>query len=141
MPTNHIPATGQSHARPHGGVLAREKLPGVRHIVAVASGKGGVGKSTVSVNLALALHQMGARTGLVDADLFGPSIPGMLGIPTGTRPTMTAEGQIVPFERSGLKVISMGILTGDDEPAILRGPMVSKYLRSLKERRYPARSS
>lgn len=129
MPTNHIPDAGQSRAQPHGGVPAREKLPGVRHIVAVASGKGGVGKSTVSVNLALALHQMGARTGLVDADLFGPSIPVMLGIPRGLQPTMTAEGQIVPLERSGLKVISMGILTGDDEPAILRGPMVSKYLQ------------
>jgi ATP-binding protein involved in chromosome partitioning len=109
----------------------REKLPGVRHIVAVASGKGGVGKSTVSVNLALALHQMGTRTGLVDADLFGPSIPVMLGIPRGPQPTMTADGQIVPLERSGLKVISMGLLTGDDEPAVLRGPMVSKYLNAF----------
>ncbi|MEE9291948.1 MAG: P-loop NTPase [Acidobacteriota bacterium] len=131
MSTERIPATGQSGAQRHSGVPVREKLPGVRHIVAVASGKGGVGKSTVSVNLALALHQMGTRTGLVDADLFGPSIPVMLGIPQGPRPAMTAEGQIVPLERSGLKVISMGILTGDDEPAVLRGPMVSKYLQAF----------
>ncbi len=131
MPTERTTTTGQSGAQRHGGVPAREKLPGVRHIVAVASGKGGVGKSTVSVNLALALHQMGMRTGIVDADLFGPSIPVMLGIPPGPRPTMTPEGQIVPVERSGLKLISMGILTGDDEPAILRGPMVSKYLQSF----------
>ena len=131
MPTERITATGQSGAQRHSSVPAREKLPGVRHIVAVASGKGGVGKSTVSVNLALALHQMGSRTGLVDADLFGPSIPVMLGIPRGPRPTMTAEGQIVPLERSGLKVISMGNLTGDDEPAVLRGPMVSKYLQAF----------
>lgn len=131
MSAERVTATGKSGDQRHGDVPAREKLPGVRHIVAVASGKGGVGKSTVSVNLSLALHQMGARTGLVDADLFGPTIPIMLGIPRGPRPTMTAEGQIVPLERSGLKVISMGILTGDDEPAILRGPMVSKYLQAF----------
>ncbi|MFQ5890683.1 MAG: P-loop NTPase [Gemmatimonadota bacterium] len=131
MPTDRAPGPDQSPTRPPGGAPVREKLPGVRHIVAVASGKGGVGKSTVSVNLALALSRMGTPTGLVDADLFGPSIPVMLGIPRGPRPTMTAEGRIVPLERSGLKVISMGILTGDDEPAILRGPMVSKYLQAF----------
>ena len=105
-----------------------EKLPGIRHIIAVGSGKGGVGKSTVSVNLALALQQLGARVGLVDADILGPSIPGMLGIPSGEPPEMTPEGMMIPAERHGLKVVSMGMLTGDDKPAVLRGPMVGKYL-------------
>src|ERR1700724_1214015 len=90
-----------------------EKLPGIRHIVAVGSGKGGVGKSTLSVNLALALQQLGGRVGLVDADILGPSIPGMLGIPTGQRPAQTPEGRMIPAERHGLKVVSMGMLTGD----------------------------
>ena len=106
-----------------------EKLPGIRHIVAVGSGKGGVGKSTVSVNLALALQHLGACVGLVDADILGPSIPVMLGIPTGLPPTQTPEGKMIPAERHGLKVVSMGMLTGDDNPAVLRGPMVGKYLK------------
>ena len=109
--------------------LGPEKLPGIRHIIAVGSGKGGVGKSTVSVNLALALQQQGARVGIVDADVLGPSIPGMLGIPTGEPPAMTQQGMMIPAERHGLKVVSMGMLTGDDKPAVLRGPMVGKYLK------------
>ena len=106
-----------------------EKLPGIRHIIAVGSGKGGVGKSTVSVNLALALQQLGASVGIVDADILGPSIPGMLGIPTGEPPAMTSQGMMIPAEKHGLKVVSMGMLTGDDKPAVLRGPMVGKYLK------------
>lgn len=115
-------------ASPQSAVSA-EKLPGIRHIIAVGSGKGGVGKSTVSVNLALALQQLGARVGLVDADILGPSIPGMLGIPTGEPPEMTPDSKMVPAARHGLKVVSMGMLTGDDKPAVLRGPMVGKYLK------------
>jgi len=106
-----------------------EKLPGIKHVIAVASGKGGVGKSTVSVNLALALQQLGSRVGLLDADILGPSIPVMLGLPTDQRPETTADQKIVPAERYGLKAMSMGMLTGDDNPAILRGPMVGKYLK------------
>jgi ATP-binding protein involved in chromosome partitioning len=105
-----------------------EKLPGIRHVVAVGSGKGGVGKSTVSVNLAFALQQIGGRIGLVDADILGPSIPGMLGLPVGQPPATTPDRKIVPADRHKLKVMSMGMLTGDDNPAILRGPMVGKYL-------------
>ena len=104
-------------------------LPGIGHIIAVGSGKGGVGKSTVSVNLALALQQLGARVALVDADILGPSIPVMLGIPTGQPPEMTPDNMIIPAQRHGLKVVSMGMLTGDDKPAVLRGPMVGKYLK------------
>ena len=105
-----------------------ERLPGIRHIIAVGSGKGGVGKSTVSVNLAYALQQLGGRPGLVDADILGPSIPGMLGLPTGQPPATTDAQKIIPADRHGLKVVSMGMLTDDDKPAILRGPMVGKYL-------------
>ncbi len=109
--------------------VSADKLPGIRHIIAVGSGKGGVGKSTVSVNLALALQQLGARVGIVDADILGPSIPGMLGIPTGEPPAQTPDGKMIPAERHGLKVVSMGMLTGDDKPVVLRGPMVGKYLK------------
>ncbi len=98
-------------------------------MIAIASGKGGVGKSTVTANLAVMLAQRGLRIGLVDADLYGPSIPGMLGILADKPPAMTPEKKVIPAEAHGVKVISMGMLTGDDEPAILRGPMVTKYLR------------
>lgn len=99
-------------------------------IIAVSSGKGGVGKSTVTANLAVILAQRGLRVGLVDADLYGPSIPGMMGIPAGQPPAMTPDGKrVIPAEAHGLKVISMAMLTGDDKPAILRGPMVTKYLQ------------
>ncbi len=125
----HSPAPDAS-SRPSGGL---RKLPGVKHIIAVGSGKGGVGKSTVSVNLAIALQQSGARTGLVDADILGPSIPGMLGHNTVQPPWMTPDNKMMPLRRHGLKTISMGMLTDDDRPAILRGPMVTKYLRSFIE--------
>ena len=118
-------APGESSQPPVGA----EKLPGIQHIIAVGSGKGGVGKSTVSVNLALALQQRGARVGLVDADILGPSIPGMLGIPTGQRPEMAPDGMMIPADGHGLKLVSMGMFTGDDKPAVLRGPMVGKYLK------------
>jgi ATP-binding protein involved in chromosome partitioning len=119
-----------SHSTAASGHDARgpEKLPGITHVIAVGSGKGGVGKSTVSVNLALALQQVGGRVGLVDADVLGPSIPGMLGLPVNQPPMTTANQTILPAERYGVRTMSMGMLTGDDSPAILRGPMVNKYL-------------
>jgi ATP-binding protein involved in chromosome partitioning len=123
VPHDHGHSTASSHAS-HGP----EKLPGITHVIAVGSGKGGVGKSTVSVNLALALQRIGGRIGLVDADVLGPSIPGMLGLPANQPPMATANQTILPAERHGVKTISMGMLTGDDNPAILRGPMVNKYL-------------
>lgn len=98
-------------------------------LIAIASGKGGVGKSTVSANLAALLARRGLRVGLVDADLYGPSIPGMLGIPADRAPTMSENGKVIPAEGHGVKVISMAMLTGDDKPAVLRAPMVTKYLR------------
>jgi ATP-binding protein involved in chromosome partitioning len=119
------------HSRSGTPQASAEKLPGIRHIVAVSSAKGGVGKSTVAVNLSFALQQMGGSIGLVDADVLGPSIPGMLGIPISQPPAMTPDGKVVPVERDNLKVMSMGMLTGDDSPAVLRGPMVSKYLQAF----------
>jgi len=106
-----------------------DALPGIRHVIAVGSAKGGVGKSTMALNLALALTQAGHRVGLVDADILGPTIPGMLGLATGERPATTEDGRIIPPERHGLQAMSMGLLTDADAPAVLRGPMVSKYLR------------
>lgn len=115
----------------HTPESANEKLPGIKDIIAVASGKGGVGKSTVAVNLAIALSQRGGRVGLVDADILGPSVPGMLGLAVDQPPEATEDGRMVPPERHGIKAVSMGLLRNDDNPAILRGPMVSKYLQML----------
>jgi len=122
---DHQHASGAS-SQPSAGA---EKLPGIRHVIAVGSGKGGVGKSTVSVNLAFGLQQIGGSIGLVDADVYGPSIPGMLGLPVGQPPANTPDRKIVPAIRHNLKVMSMGLLTGDDKAVILRGPMVGKYLK------------
>jgi ATP-binding protein involved in chromosome partitioning len=97
-------------------------------MIAISSGKGGVGKSTVTANIAVAMADAGLKVGVVDADVYGPSIPGMLGIKS-EKPAMTPEGSVVPAEAHGVKVISMAMLTDDDKPAILRGPMVTKYLQ------------
>jgi ATP-binding protein involved in chromosome partitioning len=97
-------------------------LPGVKNIIAVASGKGGVGKSTTAVNLALAFRETGATVGLMDADIYGPSIPLMLGV--GGPPKVTPDRKIVPKEAHGLRLMSIGFLAGDDAPVIWRGPMV-----------------
>src|SRR5438874_2839460 len=115
------------HAPPGGagaGMVAA-RIPGVRHVIAVASGKGGVGKSTVAANLAIALEQTGARVGLCDCDIYGPSISQMFG--TRERPMATEENKIVPIEQYGLRLMSMGFLLDDTSPAILRGPMVTRY--------------
>jgi ATP-binding protein involved in chromosome partitioning len=105
------------------------KIEGVRHVIAVASGKGGVGKSTVASNLAQALSLSGARTGLCDCDLYGPSIALMFG--TSEQPAATEDNRIVPIERYGLKLMSMGFLTDPDTPAVLRGPMVTRYTQQF----------
>jgi len=97
-------------------------------MIAISSGKGGVGKSTVTANIAVAMAESGLAVGVVDADIYGPSIPGMLGI-SANKPAMTTDGKVIPAEAYGVKVISMAMLTDDDKPAILRGPMVTKYLQ------------
>jgi ATP-binding protein involved in chromosome partitioning len=108
-------------------------IPGVKNLVAVASGKGGVGKTTVSVNLALALKQMGAKVGLLDADVYGPNVPIMLG--TDEQPQALSEREILPVQAQGIKLISMGLLNPGDKPMIWRGPMLhsvmTQFLRSV----------
>jgi ATP-binding protein involved in chromosome partitioning len=119
------------HAPPGGAGtgLAAMRIPGIRHVIAVASGKGGVGKSTVAANLAVALQQTGARVGLCDCDIYGPSISLMFG--TRERPTATEENKIVPIEQYGVRLMSMGFLLDDTSPAILRGPMVTRYTQQF----------
>src|SRR5215216_4853376 len=112
-----------------GAGMAVTRIPGVRHVIAVASGKGGVGKSTVAANLAIALEQTGARVGLCDCDIYGPSISLMFG--TRERPTATEENMIIPIEQYGLRLMSMGFLLDDASPAILRGPMVTRYTQQF----------
>ncbi len=110
----------------------RSRLPGVARVVAVGSGKGGVGKSTVAVNLALALRLEGLRVGLMDADIYGPSIPVILGIEDGAqRVRMTPDKKILPLEAHGLAVVSFGFFLGPDSPAVWRGPMVSKAVKQF----------
>jgi len=101
-------------------------VPGVSHVLAVASGKGGVGKSTVAVNLALTLTALGKHIGLMDCDVYGPSVPQMLDL--HERPRSTGERRIVPLEKFGLKVISLGLFVEDSTPIIWRGPMINKLL-------------
>src|SRR5436853_6727132 len=119
----HAPPTGA------GAGVGAIQIPGIKHVIAVASGKGGVGKSTVAANLAVALEQTKARVGLCDCDIYGPSISLMFG--TRERPTATDENKIIPVEQYNLKLMSMGFLLDDTSPAILRGPMVTRYTQQF----------
>lgn len=126
-PHAHGHAHGHSHAPQQP---AKPLVPGVRAIIAVASGKGGVGKSTTSVNLALALAAIGRKVGLLDADIYGPSLPRMMGI-TG-KPTTTPDGKTLkPMENYGVKCMSMGFMVAEDTPMIWRGPMVMSALEQM----------
>jgi ATP-binding protein involved in chromosome partitioning len=120
------------HAPPAGAAAAgagTTRIPGIKHVIAVASGKGGVGKSTVAANLAVALAQSETRVGLCDCDIYGPSIALMFG--SRERPVATEENRILPIEQYGLKLMSMGFLLDDASPAILRGPMVTRYTQQF----------
>ena len=111
-----------------GGEGGRQAPPGVKNIIAVGAGKGGVGKTTVAVNLAIALAKCGGRVGIIDGDIYGPNVPIMLGMKT----QLATDGQkIIPAEKYGLKVISMGFLTSDDAPIIWRGPMLHGALQQF----------
>lgn len=115
------------------GALEKQAIPGIAHIIAVAAGKGGVGKSSLAANIAIALAQDGARVGLLDADVFGPSIPIILGLHEIPAAYEREGGQpvIVPLLAHGIKVISIGLLIEEDQPVIWRGPMVTQLLRQF----------
>ena len=120
------------HAPPAGSGspgFGATRIAGIRHVIAVASGKGGVGKSTIAANLAVALQQTGAAVGLCDCDIYGPSIALMFA--SRERPMATEENRIVPIEQYGLRLMSIGFLLDDTSPAILRGPMVTRYTQQF----------
>ena len=129
------PAPGGRHGHSHApggkttGGGGRIEVPGVKHIIAVASGKGGVGKSTTAVNLALGLAANGISTGLLDADIYGPSMPRMLDVKE--KPESIDGKQLKPIERYGIKTMSIGYIVADDTPMIWRGPMVSSALEQM----------
>ena len=107
----------------------QNRVPGIRRVVAIASGKGGVGKSTLSVNLACGLQHLGASVGLLDCDIYGPSIPLMMGI--HERPTISEQEKMVPPSNYGVKLMSMGFLLDGDQPVIWRGPMIMKTIQQF----------
>ncbi|QDY69788.1 Mrp/NBP35 family ATP-binding protein [Qingshengfaniella alkalisoli] len=119
---------GSHQAPPKGGLPKKEPIPGVGAIIAVASGKGGVGKSTTSVNLALALQAQGLKVGILDADIYGPSMPRLLGV--SDKPE-AVDGRMVPPTAFGLKVMSMGFLVDEDAPMVWRGPMVMSAITQM----------
>jgi ATP-binding protein involved in chromosome partitioning len=125
---SHGPAQGGAQAQGGGGT-AKALVPGVRSIVAVASGKGGVGKSTTAVNLALGLAAMGKRVGMLDADIYGPSLPRMMGI--SGKPVSKDGKRLDPLTNYGVKCMSMGFLVPEDTPMIWRGPMVMTALQQM----------
>lgn len=121
------PATGPGGSTPQ--VARVNRLPGIQRVVAVASGKGGVGKSTCSVNLACGLSHLGLRVGLLDCDIYGPSIPLMMGIQQ--RPSISEREMLVPPSNFGVKLMSMGFLIEDNQPVIWRGPMIMKTVQQF----------
>ncbi|OGH56141.1 MAG: chromosome partitioning protein [Candidatus Lindowbacteria bacterium RIFCSPLOWO2_02_FULL_62_12] len=132
---SQIPGVGSvdvrmtSQVRPSQSEIKNQLIPGVRNVVPVASGKGGVGKSTVSANLAVALAQMGARVGLMDADIYGPSIPMIMGVTEG--PEIVDDRRIIPPAQNGVKIISMGFFLQEKEAVIWRGPMLIQMIRQF----------
>jgi ATP-binding protein involved in chromosome partitioning len=130
------PAAGTARAEVRWAVAAQpvqgglQPLPGIRNVIAVASGKGGVGKSTTAVNLALGLALDGARVGLLDADIYGPSQPRMMGL-QGERPASRDGKRLEPLEAHGVKVMSIGFLIEEEQPMVWRGPMVTQALTQL----------
>ena len=132
-PPPQAPGRGHGHSHTPGGKTTggggRIEVPGVKHIIAVASGKGGVGKSTTAVNLALGLAANGISTGLLDADIYGPSMPRMLDVKE--KPESIDGNQLKPIERYGIKTMSIGYIVAEDTPMIWRGPMVSSALEQM----------
>jgi ATP-binding protein involved in chromosome partitioning len=124
VPTVQVQVEAAQPPRAAAAQSGRRPVPGVQHVLAVASGKGGVGKSTVAVNLALAMHGLGRRVGLMDADVYGPSVAMMMGADQTVR--VSPERRIIPLERHGVRYVSMALFVNDQTPVIWRGPMVTK---------------
>lgn len=123
-----VDITMTSQVRSSAGPAKAPLIPGVKNVLPVASGKGGVGKSTVSANLAVALHQMGAKVGLLDADVYGPSIPRIMGV---ENPPKQDGGRMIPPEQHGVKIMSMGFFLQQNDAAIWRGPMLHKMMEQF----------
>jgi len=123
-----VDVTMTSRVRGRAEAPGKAAIPGVAHVVAVGSGKGGVGKSTLAVNLAVALAQDGARVGLIDADVYGPNVPVMLGV---REQPYQKDGKILPLTAHGLKVMSMGFLVDPETPVIWRGPMLHGVMQNF----------
>ena len=121
--------SGSRTRPPPPGAVGKSSIPGVKHVIAVASGKGGVGKSTVASNLAVALAATGAKVGLCDCDLYGPSMAKMFGV--NERPMANDQDEIIPLEAHGIKLMSMGFLLEDSSPVIVRGPMATRYTQQF----------
>jgi ATP-binding protein involved in chromosome partitioning len=113
------------HAAPQGP----QALPGIKHVVAVGSGKGGVGKTTVAVNLSISLARLGYKVGLIDADIYGPNVPTMLG--QTRQPNIIGENQMEPLTAHGVKFISIGLISPGDKPMVMRGPMLHQIIRQF----------
>ena len=120
--------SSHSHSHPQAPTEP-QPLPGVNSIIAVGSGKGGVGKTTLAVNLAVALARMGHKVGLLDADVYGPNVPLMLGC--SQAPTVVGESRILPPERYGMKIMSVGFLSPGDKPLVWRGPMLHSIIKQF----------
>ena len=130
--TVHVRQPAGPAGQPAGGTdpwSNQARVPGLKRVIAVASGKGGVGKSTVAVNLACAFRHLGLEVGLLDCDIYGPSVPLMMGI--NERPTVSAEDKLVPPANHGVKLMSMGFLLDTDQPVIWRGPMIMKTIQQF----------
>src|SRR5580692_10647941 len=112
-----------------GAPQGPQPLPGVAHVVAIGSGKGGVGKTTVAVNLAVSLGKLGYRVGLIDADIYGPNVPMMLGVTR--QPNIVGENRIEPIQSYGVKFISVGLISPGDKPMVMRGPMLHQIIRQF----------
>jgi len=111
-----------------------EDAEGIKHIITVGAGKGGVGKSTVAVNLALALTAKGFKVGIMDGDIYGPNLPLMLGISDGAKPRVSPNNKLIPIEAHGLKVISIGLLVAKDQPMVWRGPMLHSAVQQFLQK-------
>ena len=131
-----IPGVNEVTVEISGRTLAarvpeREPIPGIKNVIAVSSGKGGVGKSTVTVNIACTLARRGAKVGIVDADIYGPNVPLMMGLTGANRVSGTESGKIKPAENYGVKVMSMAFLVKDDQPVVWRGPLLDRVIRQF----------